>query len=176
MKTPISILTLALFFVLCAFTHPDKLIFPTPPDTPQRLFYIQRSNNIHTVIYDANFDSPHHLHPTEPVKVYWIRYADRGQVQSLTYIQRKMAYGVEVLKTADGFEMQVVAFKKRKITIKFDQQKPVAITKIAGAECCLKKVFVQLADEDSVIPKVSYVALFGKNTKTGQDVVERFRP
>lgn len=176
MKRTIKILLALGLTTLFAFTNPEKLVFPTPPDTPQRLFYIQRSNNIHTVIYDANLDANKHLNPIEPIKVYWIRYGDRGQIQPLTYLQRRMAYGVETTKTRGGFDVQVVAFRKRKITVEIINGQPVALTPIAGVEASLHKVFVQLSDNESIVPKVAYIELLGKNLKTGNTIAERFVP
>jgi hypothetical protein len=150
---------------------------PVPPDTPQRLFYIQRSNNAHTVIYDANWlPGSRTLNAKDPVKVYWIRYADRGQIEPLTYMQRTLAYGVETRPVAGGYEMLVVAFKKRTIKVLPNGGEPVATMTIAGKEAALKRIFVQLADNSCMIPKVAYVELFGRDLQTGRATYERFVP
>lgn len=150
---------------------------PIPPDSPQRLFYIQKSNNAHTVVYDANFlPGNTRLNPREPVRVYWIRYADQGQVQELTYMQRKLAYGVETRPTPDGHDMMIVAFRKRLIHIRALDRRPLATMVIRGSEARLKRVFVQLADLNCVVPQVAYVDLYGTDLATGQSVHERFIP
>lgn len=150
---------------------------PVPPDAPERLFYIQRSNNAHTVIYDANWlPGSRTFHSKEPVKVYWIRYADRGQVEELTYLQRTMAYGVETKPIQDGYELWIAAFKKRSIRVLAGHSRPLAITRIAGKDCRLKRIFVQLVDNTCLIPKVAYVELFGSDMETGRPAYERFVP
>ena len=41
--------------------------FPTPADSDIRLFYIQRSSNINTILYDANLGADKKLDPENPV-------------------------------------------------------------------------------------------------------------
>ena len=77
--------------------------YPKPPVTAERLFYVQRSQNTNTIVYDVNIDKNGKPNADEPVKVYWIRYADKGQQADLSYIQRKFAYGVNS-KFSDPFK------------------------------------------------------------------------
>ena len=150
---------------------------PVPPDSPQRLFYIQRSNNAHTVIYDANWQpGSHTMDPKDPVKAYWIRYADKGQIQELTYTQRVLAFGVDTQPIPGGYDMRLAAFKKRAIRVLTKNDHPIATTNIAGKEARLRKIFVQLAGPDCLIPKVAYVELFGSDLQTGRATYERFVP
>ncbi|GAB3248495.1 hypothetical protein GCM10027347_04820 [Larkinella harenae] len=152
--------------------------FPVPPSSPNRLFYIQRSNNANTVIYEANLAGGHRLNPDEPVNVYWIRYADRGQREQLSLFQWKMAYGYKhqlVDRKNDGFEIHLNAFKKRPIWVDLQQGKPVALTTISGRRACLQKVFVQLEPESGLVPKVQYIELFGVDPVAGVPVYERIR-
>lgn len=152
--------------------------FPVPPSAPNRLFYIQRSNNTNTVIYEANLLNNQRLNPDEPVNVYWIRYADRGQREPLSLFQWKMAYGYKhqaVNRQDDGYEIHLNAFKKRTIWVDLQQGKPVAFTTINGRKACLRKVFVQLESESGLVPKVQYVELFGVDPVAGVPVYERIR-
>ncbi|GAB3329075.1 hypothetical protein GCM10027299_31990 [Larkinella ripae] len=152
--------------------------FPVPPSAPNRLFYIQRSNNTNTVIYEANLLNNQRLNPDEPVSVYWIRYAEQGQREQLSMFQWKMAYGYKhqlVSRQNDGFEIHLNAFKKRTIWVDLQQGKPTALTTINGRKACLRKVFVQLESESGLIPKVQYVELFGIDPVAGVPVYERIR-
>ena len=106
--------------LLChPFARADRDDFPVPPSSASRLFYIQRSNNTNTVIYDANMLADKKLDPHKPVSVYWIRYAEKGQQEGLSFFQWKMAYGYKhrPLNGADGFEFSLNAFDKRPIHI-----------------------------------------------------------
>lgn len=154
--------------------------FPVPPASPNRLFYIQRSNNAHTVIYDANFVNAKALHAEKPVNVYWIRYDETTHTQRLNAVEKALAYGVETERNAkekDSFDVKIVALKKRTLKVKInDSGKPIATMQINGIEGQLCKVFVQLENEDALKPTVRYIELFGKNLSTGEAIYEKFVP
>jgi hypothetical protein len=90
-------LMLVLFSCFWFLQSPNALPlerFPIPPASANRLFYIQRSSNANTVVYDANFLPNKSLNPSQPVHTYWIRFADNGQKEELNFIQRTLAYGL----------------------------------------------------------------------------------
>jgi hypothetical protein len=153
--------------------------FPVPPDSPNRLFYIQRSSNANTVVYDANLLSNKTLHPKDPVHTYWIRYGERGQREELTTIQRTLAYGLytDRIKTeSNAFEGYFLAYRKRKFIVRMDGRgNPIALFPINGKLQVLKRVYVSV-DESNMMPSVNYIELFGKDQATGKDVYEKFRP
>lgn len=154
--------------------------YPAPPTSANRLFYIQRSNNAHTVIYDANLVNAKTLHYKNPVNVYWIRYDETTHTQKLNAVEKALAYGVEAernSKEKDSFDVKIVALKKRTLKVKInDSGKPIALMQINGIEGQLCKVFVQLEDEDAIKPTVRYIELFGKNLSTGEAIYEKFVP
>src|SRR5690242_19851463 len=69
--------------------------FPVPPYSKKSLFYIHRSPNPNTVIYEANLTSKNTIDVNDPVKVYWIRYGEKGQLRDLNYIEKTFAYGLK---------------------------------------------------------------------------------
>lgn len=154
--------------------------YPAPPASPNRLFYIQRSNNAHTVVYDANFVNAKTFHAEKPVNVYWIRYDETMHTQKLNAVEKALAYGVETernVKEKDSFDVKIVALKKRTLKVKInDSGKPIATMQINGIEGQLCKVFVQLENEDAIKPTVKYIELFGKNLSTGEAIYEKFVP
>jgi hypothetical protein len=153
--------------------------FPTPPDSPIRLFYIQRSSNANTVVYDANLLASKTLNAKDPVHTYWIRYGERGQKEELTTIQRTLAYGLytDAIKAeSNAFEGYFLAYRKRKFVVKLDARgAPIALFPINGKLQILKRVFVSV-DESHMMPSVNYIDLYGKDPITGKDVYERFKP
>lgn len=154
--------------------------YPAPPASPNRLFYIQRSNNANTVIYDANFVNTKTFHTEKPVNVYWIKYDETTHTQKLNAIEKALAYGVEIQRNAkekDCFDVKIVALKKRILKVKINGSgKPIATMQINGIEGQLCKVFVQLEKEDALNPTVKYIELFGKNLSTGEAIYEKFVP
>ena len=93
--------------------------FPVPPKSDKLLFYIQRSPNINTIMYELNVDEKGVLNKEEPIHVYWIRYADEIKKNAeLSYIQRKYAYGVTTrLIDAEKqiYQVYFVSYSKRNI-------------------------------------------------------------
>ena len=172
----------SLFLLMCAFVFVQAIPgerFPTPPDSPIRLFYIQRSSNANTVVYDANLLANKALNPKDPVHTYWLRYGEKGQKEELSTIQRTLAYGLytDRIKTEpNAFEGYFLAYRKRKFVVKLDAKgSPMALFPINGKLQILKRVFVSV-EESHMMPTVNYIELFGKDQSTGKDVYERFNP
>src|ERR1700676_1957140 len=71
----------------------DSLKFPTPMGNPNQLFFLQRTQNTNTVIYELNMKNGV-VDSAEPVHIFWICYAEKSQKEELNEIQRKRAYGL----------------------------------------------------------------------------------
>jgi hypothetical protein len=183
-----SILSIILFFVsISTFaqkvktsppTAADK--FPIPPASDVRLFYIQRTPNINTIVYDANMLVNKTLNKNSPVKVYWIRYAEHGQKEELSFIQRTVGFGIDtkaIANETNSYEGEVVSYKKRKFKITQDAKGvPIALFMINGKMNILQRVFINMEETGHLIPKVLNVELWGKDPRTGAEVYERFKP
>ena len=59
----------------------------------QGLFRIERSKNANIIQYDAQVRPDGKLDKKNPVVGYWIRLAEQGQEQELTWLQNKFAFG-----------------------------------------------------------------------------------
>ncbi|TBH70278.1 DUF4833 domain-containing protein [Aquirufa antheringensis] len=185
---------IAFFFVICRFKlFPMKLTsllllitfcslggdrFPSPPDSPNRLFFIQRSTNANVVVYDANVIAGK-LNAKDPVHTYWYRFGEKGQKEELTAIQRTLAYGLytsAVTGIPNTYEGHFLAYRKRKFMVKQDATgDPIALFPINGKMQILKRVFVSV-DDSKFMTTVNYIELFGKDPVTGRDVYEKFKP
>jgi len=156
--------------------------FPVPPNAPQRLFYVQRTGNTNTIVYDANtIENGRSFDRKQPILVYWLRYAEQGQVAPLNYLQRTLAYGVSVRANASRsgeYEFNVVSYPKRKLRLVIDSYgRPHAMLQINGRDVWLNRVFVKIQGKKAgLVPDVQYVELFGTDPKTGAAVYEQFIP
>ncbi len=172
------------FFVLIIslpVLAPAQSTFPTPPNTPQRLFYVQRTSNTNTIVYDANtIDKGSAFDSKQPIRVYWLRYDEQGQVAPLNYLQRTLAYGVDVRagQRPGEFEFNVVSYSKRKLRLLMDaNRRPRAEIEINGKPAWLTRVYVKIEGKKAgLIPDVKYVELFGTDPQTGKSVYEKFNP
>lgn len=152
--------------------------YPVPPNSPYRLFFIQRSTNANVVVYDANLVAGK-LNSNDPVHTYWYRFGEKGQKEELTTIQRKLAYGLytsAVTGMYNTYEGHFLAYRKRKFAIKQDASgNPIALFPINGKMQILKRVFVSV-DDSKFVTSVNYIELFGKDPVTGRDAYEKFKP
>lgn len=153
-------------------------IYPTPPSETNRLFYLQRTPNANTIVYDLNTDEHGKLDADEPVKVYWIRYAERGQKQDLNYIQRKFAYGLTATALNNGnYDIRFVSYKKFPLTLmRANDGKYHIFAFISKKQVMLHRIFVKIEGGSFWIPNVLYVELEGTDPQTGREMVERFKP
>jgi hypothetical protein len=153
--------------------------FPVPPTSSVSLFYIQRSSNINTIIYDANLGIDKKLDPKNPVHTYWIRYNEGSKKQELTNIQRSLAYGLHTKATvgeSGSHDGHFFAYRKRKFVVKMNTKgEPIALFPINGKMQVLKKVFVKV-DESGMMPSVISVELWGRDVTTDKEVYEKFKP
>jgi hypothetical protein len=152
----------------------DPSKFPVPPYSKKSLFYIHRSTNANTVVYEANFSGGNSIDPKDPVNVYWIRYGEKGQQRSLNYLERTFAYGVKCEPVNSlRFSVEFVASKERKFEVFVDHEgQACALMNINGKPSKLRKVFVQVA-EDGWWPKIDYVEFFGLDMETNKSSYEK---
>ncbi|MEO6758961.1 MAG: DUF4833 domain-containing protein, partial [Saprospiraceae bacterium] len=102
----------ALLFLTVPLRAQDT--YPTPPQSFESLFYIQRSGNANTIVYDANFLAGNKLDEKKPINIYWIRYTDGGVREGLSFIQRNLAYGVSVDQLGlNNFEFHFVSYARK---------------------------------------------------------------
>ncbi|CAN5181139.1 hypothetical protein BH09BAC5_BH09BAC5_03170 [soil metagenome] len=92
------------------------LDYPKPEGVENLLFYVQRTINSNTIVYTLNEDSDGKLNEAEPIKAYWIKYAEGGKVVPLTYVQKTYAYGVEsqlLNKERQSYVFEFVSYRKK---------------------------------------------------------------
>ncbi len=174
-------LSILLFLYLFAFETTAQENYPTPPDGLNRLFYIQRTGNTNTIVYDANVTGNKDFQDGKPINIYWIRYADGGGTAGLSYLQRTFAYGVKCEKVAgtNDYDFHLVSYSKKKLRLTFDTKgKPYALLEVNGKKMALQKVFVKIdkGTTFTLTPKVEYVELYGKDPGTGAALYEKFKP
>jgi len=159
----------------------EKKVFPKPEKTKNFLFYVQRTLNTNTLIYELNADEKGQVDMEDPIKIYWKNYAGNGKTEPLNYIQRKYAYGLEV-KMIDAakktFCFNFVSYKKRQLYLiksaldnKYD-----AFILLNNKLVILNSVFIQIEGGTYWVPKIKYVEIKGKDIYSNEEVVERIIP
>src|SRR5579864_7577657 len=116
------------------------------PDEPNQLFYVQRSPNSNTVVYAARLDASGEFDAKNPVEAFWRKFNIDGSRQSLTFVERLMAYGVRVdtIKPGRPITFDIIALPNRKLTLAMDaQHHPEALLQIDGHTVKLDYVYLR---------------------------------
>jgi len=155
----------------------NKNNFPVPKEDNQ-LFYLQRDPNTNTVIYTLNINNGE-IDEHSPVKAHWIRYAEDGQRSDLSFIQRRMAYGVHHKKINENeYDIRIQAYKDLPIRVRYNEStnKYQAYTKIDDKEILLKRIFVRISGGSLFNPDVEYIEVSGIDPKSKSKRSHRFLP
>lgn len=152
--------------------------FPVPRFNAQTQFYVQRTPNTNTIMYELNVKNGV-MNEKDPVHVYWIRYANGGGTEELSYIQRKFAYGVKVSKIADEkYKLLFAAYDK----IPFYLMKSTAgifhtYVELDGRMIVLKRLYIRIDPGGTFwAPNVKYVEFKGTEVGSGKEVIKRINP
>jgi hypothetical protein len=151
--------------------------FPVPPDNVNRLFFVQRSPNTNTIIYELN-NKNGRLDQDDPIHIYWLRYADKGQREELNYIQRKFAYGLTTKSIGnDQYDVRFVSYKKFPLTLmKTRDGKYHIFATFEQKQMILSRIFVKIEGGSFWLPNVVYIELKGTDPSTGREITEHFKP
>lgn len=171
-----NLIKLIIFTVACTFqvTAFSQENFPIPQGNPNQLFYLQRTTNSNTIVCELNYKNGI-VDAKEPVNVFWIRYSEQGQREELSYIQRKLAYGVKTtLIEKDKYRLTFVACKKYPLyLIKNADNKYIVYATINQKQAVLNCIFVKIAGGSFWSPDVEYIEMIGTDASTGKEVLER---
>jgi hypothetical protein len=142
---------------------------PVHAESPSRqhLFKIERSKNANIVQYDVQVNADGSLFRKEPVVAYWIRLAQQGQVEELSWVQRVFAFGFEAtFKPETGnVELKMNADVDRLITILNDGEKYRARGLIDGSDAYIERVYIR-SNRKGLFFDVEYIELFGEDVDT----------
>jgi len=150
--------------------------FPVPAGNPAQLFYVQRTPNVNTIVYELNYRDGV-FDEDEPVHVFWIRYGDKGQKAELSFIQEKFAYGIRVKLLEKGkYDLRFVSYRKYQILL----QKGVdgryrAYASINQKTVMLNRIFISIHGGSFWSPNIEYIEITGTDPATGKEVTERMK-
>jgi len=147
--------------------------YPVPSEEDNVLFYIQRNQNINTVIYQLNLTSEGCINHDRPLNVYWKEYESNGNIKDINLLQAKLAYGYQHSTINNNtIEIGVVSYPSYKIILTEIDGKYKALSKFGGEWQTLTNIYVY-ADEFGAFPNVRYVELYGMEEATGLPCFER---
>jgi phosphatidylglycerophosphate synthase len=152
--------------------------FPVPPVNGNSLFYLQRTPNINTVVYELNQNNGV-TDKDEPIKILWIRYTEQRQRQDLSWIQRHFAYGLKQKDMGNGvYELRFVSYKKVPLYLmkwSVDNKQHVFVN-IGGRQAILNRVYLRIDPGGTFwSPNARYLEVTGIDTENGKALVQRFK-
>jgi len=152
----------------------DTTAFPTPAGNPNQLFFLQRSQNTNTIVYELNLKGGI-MDTIEPVHIFWICYAEKGQREELTGLQRKYAYGLATkFISKDRYELHFLANKKYFLLLtKGVDNKYHVYDSINQKEAMVSRIYLQLKGGSPLSPKIDYATLTGIDPDSGKEVFEK---
>ena len=143
----------------------------------QALFKIERNKNANIIQYDAQFGADGKLLKKEPIVAYWVRLADKGQVQELSWVQKTFAYGFNAKydRDTDTVELDMKADIGRPITVKREGDDYRATARIEGSISYIEKIFIH-ATGKGMSTTVEYIELHGDDVMNGDKRYEKIVP
>lgn len=165
---------LILILVSAFVNAQDK--FPIPAGNPKQMFYLQRTSNSNTIVYELNYKNGA-LDQDDPIHVFWIRYGEEGQKEELNFIQRKFAYGLKAnFISKDKFKLNFVSYKKYAMYLmKGADNKYNVYANINQKHAILDRIFVKINGGSLFSPNIEYVEIKGIDPLTGLEVKERMK-
>jgi hypothetical protein len=145
--------------------------WPRPRD-PGQVFYIQRSMNPNTVVYQARYSQDGKLLPKVPLRAYWRRYAEEGQKRDLFVYERVFAYGISARRKREAgrWSARFAALPDLPAELRQEGPNDAALwSRIEGRDYRLIYGFLDL-DESGMIPKVERLRLVTHDKDAGQFV------
>jgi hypothetical protein len=173
MKKLISIFLFSATALSCDAQTKD---YPVPPPQAGHLFYLQHSRNINTVVYELNVKNGN-PDSENPVHAFWIRYGEKGQHEELSYIQRKFAYGINVVKLKDNsYQLNFVSKSDYKMYLQQSADGAFHIyTTVNKKHFILTHIYININGGSVLSPNIEYVDISGYDEVSKSLVTERVK-
>lgn len=154
---------------------------PIPPSNEKMLFYLQRTIDINTLIYEIDYSENGVINKNKPIKIYWLDFSEGIKITPLSFSQKMFAYGVQCSKMdekATIFKIHLVSFKKIVMYLKPSGKngKYQMHINLNNTECILNNILVHITGGTYMNPDVSDIELIGKNIKTEKKIIEKIKP
>ena len=148
--------------------------YPVPPENEDLLFYIQRNQNLDTIVYELNHSSGKVVNRDLPMHAYWIKYSEGGVNQELNHLQNKLAFGYESREISpDLYVFNFVSYKELTLYIaRQENGRFKVICDIDHQQAILDHIYVY-AVEFGVFPDVKFIELFGEGIHDGSPLYEK---
>jgi hypothetical protein len=155
----------------------SPLTLPANEAAQEQLFRIERSKNANIVQYDARLGPDGKLARKDPIVAYWVRLAEDGRQEELSWLQKTFAYGFDAELSTDRTQLtlNLKADIGRPLLVRCTDFKCRTTAKIDGAPTYLRKIFVHSSGK-GLATSVEFIELFGEDVNGGGERYERLIP
>ncbi len=162
--------------VVFNFAIAQVTTFPVPDGNAKQLFFLQRTPNTNTIVCELNYKNGF-VDKEQPIHMFWIRYQEKGQMEDLSYIQRKFAYGVKAKEIGSNkYELNFVSYKKYKMYLMMGADNQYHVyTSINQKQVILNRIYIEVKGGTFWSPNVEYVELTGIDPASHSVVKERLK-
>ena len=154
--------------------------FPVPKGIKNMLFYVQRSINVNTIVYELNTNQLGEINKDEPIKFYWVNYSGASDIEPLNYIQKKYAYGLEV-KLLDteklNYCFNFVSYKKQILYLINTGDKHYKVySNFNGKMIIVNRIYVHIEGGGFWTPKIKYIEVQAIDPQNNEMLNEKIVP
>ena len=177
-KGVIVLTTLILSVFLNKNTFQAQNQYPVPAGNPNQLFYLQRTENTNTVIYEVK-QTQNNLNVQNPLHIFWIMYTRNQKHQDLSDFEKEFAYGIKIKTSSiNQCEFTLVAYPKITLTLMADANKKYQVyVTPQNQQIILNSVFIQTKKSFLKIePEVEFIQFNGISVTSGKPVTEKIIP
>lgn len=157
--------------VVCFGQEGRPANYPNVAQYPGLLFYIQRNQNINTVVYEVNLQSAGLINLEKPVHIYWLQYDENRNttIKELNYIQKKLAYGYHHrVISSELIEFRFVSYDLMKFYLARDKDMNFKVyTNFNDNYIELDMMYIY-AEDLGVFPQVKFAEFYGKYQLSGE--------
>ena len=142
------------------------------------LFVIERNRDTNQIYYDVHTTSANELDVNNPINIYWIKHTDNSNVEPLTWVQNKYAYGIDYESiSVDEVRFSFVSYKERIMTLKKGRDGIFHVyTTVNDTEVILNKIFVQIDGGSFWFPKIPKIELHVQYPISKIRLIETVKP
>lgn len=149
-------------------------------DNPNVCLYLERSNDSHLVVYEANLSDVEKQ--KNPLEGYWLKADAKASIkatrtpQEFVYLERTFQYGYSVTPVEfepGQFDVRLMAFPGRHFLLRKHllTNLPILLGTLAGRTCILERAYVKIV-EGFATERVECASLYGYDLFTYEMVKE----
>lgn len=151
------------------------------PEVDNMLFYIQRTVNSNTIVYQLNTDINGNLNELEPIKVYWVKYEKEGKITPLTFIQKHYSYGIEtklIDKEKRSYSFEFASYHKRQLYLLKSSRdnKYHVYGRFNDTLSILNRVLIQIEGGTFWVPNIKQVEVYAQGVTDSKPIKEIIIP